>query len=129
MTGRCPPLPAGSVSGPRPRRWSKAVYDGDVFAPAVGHGRAFSADAGTVYAHALETGDLSWERDLPAAGSPLLVGQSTVVPTRERLVSLHAADGTEQWAVSETSATARVPVGSGLLAASGNTVSLRTNCA
>ncbi|QSG13459.1 WD40/PQQ-like beta propeller repeat containing protein (plasmid) [Halapricum desulfuricans] len=34
------------------RRWSKAMYDGGLFAPAVGHSRVFSADEETVYAFA-----------------------------------------------------------------------------
>jgi outer membrane protein assembly factor BamB len=110
------------------RQWSKAMYDGEPFAPAVGHGRVFSADESTMYAMSIENGDVRWEQDLDVVGSALVVGQSVIVPTRDRIVSLSVEDGSEQWAVSETSATGRVPVGRGLLYASGNTVSLRTNC-
>lgn len=110
------------------RQWSKAMYDGEPFAPAVGHGRVFSADEATMYAMSLENGGVRWEQNLDVVGSALVVGQSVIVPTRDRIVSLGVEDGSEQWAVSETSATGRVPVGRGLLYASGNTVSLRTNC-
>jgi len=109
-------------------QWSKAMYGGDLFAPAVGHGRVFSADRETVSALALEGGDVHWEADLDVSGSPLVVGQSVVVPTTDRLVSLDVEDGSEQWAVSEPSATGCIPVERGLLSATGNTVTLRTNC-
>ncbi|PSP38873.1 hypothetical protein BRC71_04300 [Halobacteriales archaeon QH_7_65_31] len=110
------------------RQWSKAMYDGGVFAPAVGHGRVFSADQATVYALVLEGGDVQWEQELAVAGSPLVVGDSCLVPTTDRLVSLDVDDGSEQWALSETPDDGCVPVGRGLLSASENTVMLRTNC-
>jgi outer membrane protein assembly factor BamB len=110
------------------RQWSKAMYDGDLFAPAVGHSRVFSADEATVYALAVESGDVHWNRDFEVAGSPLVVGQSVVVPTRDRIVSLSVTDGSEQWSVTEAPGTGCVPVSRGLLYASGNTVTLRTNC-
>lgn len=110
------------------RRWSKAMYDGGLFAPAVGHSRVFSADEATVYALAVEGGDVHWEQDLDVAGSPLVVGQSVVVPTRDRIVSLSVEDGREQWAMSASSVTGLIPVSRGLLIASEQTVTLRTNC-
>lgn len=110
------------------RQWSKAMYDGGVFASAVGHGRVFSADQETVYALALESGDVQWEQELAVAGSPWIVGNSCLVPTTNRLVSLDVEDGSEQWALSETPDDGCVPVGRGLLSASENTVRLRTNC-
>ncbi|ELY31028.1 PQQ repeat protein [Haloferax volcanii DS2] len=110
------------------RQWSKAMYDGDLFAPAVGHRRVFSADKETVYALAVESGDVQWEQALDVAGPPLVVGESVVVPTTDRTVGLSIEDGSELWAVSEASSTGYVPVIRGLLYTSGNTVTLRTNC-
>lgn len=110
------------------RQWSKAMYDGEPFAPAVGHGRVFSTGEATIYALSMENGDVQWEQGLDVVGSALVVGQSVIVPTRDRIVSLSDEDGSEQWAVSNTSASGCVPVGRGLLYASGNTISLRTNC-
>lgn len=110
------------------RQWSKAMYDGDLFAPAIGHSRVFSADKETVYTLALENGDVHWEQALDVAGSPLVVGESVVVPTTDRIVGLSIEDGSELWAVSEGSSTGYVPVNDGLLYTSGNTVTLRTNC-
>ena len=110
------------------RQWSKAIYDGDLFAPAVGDSRVFSADKETVYTLALENGDVHWEQALDVAGSPLVVGGSVVVPTTDRIVGLSIEDGSELWAVSEASSTGCVPVSHGLIHMSGNTVTLRTNC-
>ncbi|MFK5604786.1 outer membrane protein assembly factor BamB family protein [Haloferax volcanii] len=110
------------------RQWSKAMYDGGLFLPAVGHNRVFSADEATVYALAVEDGDIHWEQDLDVAGFPMVVGESIVVPTTDRIVDLSIDDGSELWALSETSATGYVPVIRGLLYTSGNTVTLRTNC-
>jgi outer membrane protein assembly factor BamB len=110
------------------RQWSKAMYDGSLFAPAVGHSRVFSADEETVYALAVGGGDVHWEQDLDVAGSPMVVGESVVVPTTDRIVGLSIEDGSDLWALSETSATGCVPVSRGLLYTAGNTVTLRTNC-
>lgn len=110
------------------RQWSKATYEGRVFAPAVGHGRVFSADGGTVYALALESGDTHWDAALDVAGPPVLVGESVVVPTRSGMGSLHVADGSERWTSAEVSGTERVPVEGGLLYAAENSVTVRTNC-
>ncbi|MFD1643893.1 PQQ-like beta-propeller repeat protein [Halohasta litorea] len=71
---------------------------------------------------------MHWEQDLDITGSPLVVGQSVVVPTRDGLVSLHVEDGSEQWTTSETPDGGCIPVGRGLLYASENTVYLQTNC-
>ncbi|AQL44688.1 hypothetical protein BV210_18200 (plasmid) [Halorientalis sp. IM1011] len=110
------------------RQWSKAMYDGGLFPPAIGQSRVFSADEETVYALAVENGDVHWVQDLDVAGSPMVVGESVVVPTTDRIVGLSIEDGNELWARSETSATGCVPVGLGLLYTSGNTVTLQTNC-
>jgi len=110
------------------RQWSKAMYDGSLFAPAVGHSRVFSADEETVYALAVGGVDVHWEQDLDVAGSPMVVGESVVVPTTDRIVGLSIEDGSDLWALSETSATGCVPVSRGLLYTAGNTVTLRTNC-
>jgi len=110
------------------RQWGKAMYGDDLFAPAVGHNRIFSADNATVYALAVETGDIHWEQDLDIAGSPFVVGQSVIVPTRDGLVSLHVEDGSEQWTMSGGPDGGCIPVERGLLYASENTVNLQTNC-
>ncbi len=110
------------------RQWSKAMYDGDLFAPAVGYRRVFSADKETVYALAVESGDVQWEQALDVAGPPLVVGESVVVPTTDRTVGLSIEDGSELWTLAETAATGRVPISRGLLFTSGNSVTLRTNC-
>jgi len=110
------------------KQWSKALYAGDLFAPAFAHGRVVSADTETVYTLALEDGDVHWEQALDVAGSPLIVGESVVVPTTDRIVGLSVEDGSELWAVSRTSSTGCIPVSRGLLYTSGNTVTLRTNC-
>ncbi|SFS87838.1 PQQ-like domain-containing protein [Halostagnicola kamekurae] len=110
------------------RQWSRAMSDGGLFSPAIGHSRVFSADEETVSALAVEDGDVHWERTLEVDGSPLVVGESVVVPTTDRIMGLSIEDGSELWALSETSATRSVPVSRGLLYTSGNTVTLRTNC-
>jgi|GEM_PF-2204741 len=110
------------------RRWSKAMYEGRLFPPAVGHGRVFSADEETVYTLAVANGDVQWEQDLDVAGSPVVIGESVVVPTTDQIVGLSTEDGRELWALSEKSATGCVPVSGGLIHTSGNTVTLRTNC-
>jgi outer membrane protein assembly factor BamB len=110
------------------RQWSNAMYDGDLFAPSVAQSLVFSADDGTVYASALGNGDVHWEQNFDVAGSPLIVGKSVVVPTHDRLVGLHVEDGREIWTGSATPAAGYVPVERGVLFASDNTVTLRTNC-
>lgn len=115
-------------AGSGDRQWSKAMFDDGLFSPAIGHSRVFSADEETVYALAVGSGDVHWERDLDFAGSPMVVGESVVVPTTDRIVGLSIEDGSELWTLSETSATGYVPVSRGLLYTSGNTVTLRTNC-
>jgi len=110
------------------RQWSKAMYSGGLFSPAIGQNRVFSADEETVYALPVEGGDLHWEQDLDVAGSPIVVGDSIVVPTTDRIVGLSVEDGTELWTLSERSATGCVPVSRGLLYVAGDTVTLRTNC-
>ncbi|QSG13461.1 WD40/PQQ-like beta propeller repeat containing protein (plasmid) [Halapricum desulfuricans] len=79
-------------------------------------------------AFAVGGGDVHWEQDLDAAGSPMVVGESIVVPTTDRIVGLSIEDGSDLWAMSETSATGCVPVSWGLIYTSGNTVTLRMNC-
>ena len=115
-------------AGSGDRQWSKAMYDGGLFSPAIGHSRVFSADEETVYTLAVEDGDVHWEQDLDVAGSPMVVGESVVVPTTDRIVGLSIEDGSELWALSETSSTGCVPVSRGLIYTSGNSVTLRTNC-
>lgn len=115
-------------AGSGDRQWSKAMYDGGLFSPAIGHSRVFSADEKAVYALAVADGGIHWDQDLDVAGSPLVVGESVIVPTTDRIVGLSIEDGSELWTLSETSVTGCVPVSQGLLYTSGNTVTLRTNC-
>jgi len=110
------------------RQWSKAMYEGRLFSPAIGRRRVVSADRETVYTLAIANGDVQWERDLDVAGPPVIVGESIVVPTTDQFVGLSIEDGSELWAMSANSATRCVPVSRGLLYTSGSTVTLRTNC-
>lgn len=109
-------------------QWSQAIHGGRLFAPAVADNRVFSADLETVYALTLENGEIVWEEELPVEGAPLVVGDSIMVPSQDGLVGLSIDDGTELWTVSESPDTACVPVERGLVYASENSVTLRTNC-
>lgn len=109
-------------------QWSQAIHDGELFAPAVADGRVFGADRGTVYALALENGAVDWEEEIAVEGAPSVVGDSVIVPAQDGIVGLDVNDGSERWTVSESPATACLPIEHGLLSISQSSVTLRTNC-
>lgn len=109
-------------------QWSYPLHSGELVAPAVAVDQVVAADQRTIAAVTPSDGNQQWKQSLDVQGPPVIAGSSVLVPVAGGIVGLNRESGEELWTMSEKTDSLCVPIESGFLYTSGNSVTLQTNC-